>query len=375
MPIVSGIGSIVGGIVGGSAANRAGNQVNQAGINAGSAVGTAGNQAAAATNAATATGVAGINNAIGGVQQATAAGQGNVNAATGQANTVAGNLLGGQLQALSPYYAEGNTATGNLQNLANNPFTAPTAAQAAATPGEQFQMQQGLQGVEQQLGASGGAATGGALKALTQYGQGVASTYYQNAFNNALNAYNTNVNTNLSMAGQGLQGASLGQQASENFGNTYNQNTMGSQYFNANLGMQGAGLGLQGSTAAGQLGLSGAETAGNQNLQGTDLAGQFMMQGANARAAGETAQGALLGNGIAGLANGIGGAMMPGGMFGLGTSGGYVNPLAIFSGNNPYFGPSASSQPGWTGAAAPPPGGYGSMPQTNDAGVMMGGYH
>ncbi len=340
MPIISGIGSLVGGIIGGNAANRAGNQVNQAGINAGTAIGTAGNQASAATTAATNTGVAGINNAIGGVQQATAAGQANVNAATGQANTVAGNLLGGQLQALSPYYSEGQTGTSNLQNLAaNGGFQAPTAAQAAATPGEQFQMQQGLQGVEQQLGASGGAATGGALKALTQYGQGVASTYYQNAFTNALNAYNTNVNTNLSMAGQGLQGASLGQQASENFGNTYNQNTMGSQYFNANLGMQGAGLGLQGSTAAGQLGLSGAETAGNQNMLGTEEAGNFMMQGANARAAGETGQGALLGNGIAGLANGIGGTAM------------------LMSGSNPYFGPSASSQPGWTGTAAPPPSG------------------
>lgn len=340
MPIISGVGSIVGGIIGGAGANRAGNTVASTAGAAGNAIGTAGNQAAAATNAATNTGVAGINNAIGNVNTATAAGQNNVNAATGQANTVAGNLLGGQLQALSPYYAEGNTATGNLQNLANNPFTAPTAAQAAATPGEQFQMQQGLQGVEQQLGASGGAATGGALKALTQYGQGVASTYYQNAFNNALNAYNTNVNTNLSMAGQGLQGASLGQQASENFGNTYNTNTMGSQYFNANLGMQGAGLGLQGSTAAGQLGLSGAETAGNQNMQGTLDAGNFYMQGANARAAGQASSSALLGNGIAGLANGIGGTAM------MGMGNGYFNP-----------GPSASSQPGWTGTAAPPPSG------------------
>lgn len=340
MPIISGIGSLVGGIIGGNASRRAGDAISSTATAAGNAVGTAGNQASAATSKATDTGVAGINNAIGGVNAATATGQQNVNAATGQANSVAGNLLGGQLSALSPYYAEGGTATGNLQNLAKNPFMAPTAEQAQQTPGYQFQLQQGLQGVQQQLGASGGAATGGALKALTQYGQGVASTYYQNAFGNAMNAYNTNVNTNLAMAGQGLQGASLGQQASENFGNTYNQNTMGSQYFNANLGEQGAGLGLQGSTAAGGLGLQGAQIAGNQNLTGTLDAGNFDMEGANARAGGIAGQGQGYGQAIGGLASTIGG-LFPGGQF--------QNPFSS------QMGPTASAQPGWTGFAAPAP--------------------
>jgi hypothetical protein len=309
MPIISGLTSIVGGILGGNAASRAGNAVNSAAGSASNAIGTAGNQAAAATNKATATGVSGINNAV-------ANGQAGVTGAVNNANTVAGNLLGGELSATDPYVQEGRTGTNNLQTLAAQGFSAPTAAQVQATPGYQFQLQQGLQGLQQQLGQNGGAATGGALKALTQYGQGVASTYYQNAFNNALNSYNTNVNTNLSMAGQGLQGTGLAQQAAENFGNLYNNNTMQGNEFNA-------GLGLNGAQSAGNLGLQGSITAGNQNLEGTNLADQYAMEGANARAAGMIGKASGYNQAIGGIGS------MAGGMFG---GGGFVNPFSGFGG-------------------------------------------
>lgn len=335
MPIVSGIGSLVGGIVGGAADKRAGKTLAAAGNSAATAIGTAGNEAGAATTAATNTAVSGVNNAtntaVSGVNNATAAGEAGVNTAVANANTTNKGVLNSQLNNVNPYLQEGNTGTTNLQNLAaNGGFQAPTAAQAAATPGEQFQMQQGLQGVEQQMGASGGAATGGALKALTQYGQNVASTYYQNAFNNSLNAYNTNVNTNLAMAGQGETGAGMANNALANYGSLSNSNTMGAGYYNAGLGLQGAttagGMGMSGATTAGNMGMSGAITAGNQNMTGTEEANQFYMQGQEGLAAGQAGQGNMLGNGIAGLANGIGGtAMMGMGMpyFGGGTGGGY----------------------------------------------------
>jgi hypothetical protein len=294
MPIFTGIGNIVGGIMGAGTARGVANTIAGTGANAGQAIETTGAGAATQTTNAANQGVAGINSA-------TTTGQANVNAATGQANQVASGLEQQQLQNANPYMQEGNQGTSNLAGLAaNGGFQAPTAAQAAATPGYQFQLQQGLQGVEQQLGASGGAATGGALKALTQYGQNVASTNYQNVFNNALQGYNTNVNTNLAMAGQGLQGTGLAQNAIQNYGNISNQNTMGSQYFNANLGMQGA-------TSAGQLGLQGAETAGNQNLQGAIAGGNMYMQGAEGAGAARMGEASAVNQAIAGGSSLLGG--------------------------------------------------------------------
>ena len=231
MSLLGGIGSDIGGLFSANAANHAGQLISQAGTSASNAIGTAGNQAAAATNAATNTGVTGINNAVTG-------GQAGVNAATGTANNTANQLLGNQLNNLNPYQQLGTQGAATQSALmSGNPATESAAVQA--TPGYQFQLQQGLQGVEQQLGASGGAATGGALKALTQYGQGLASNYYQQAFNNA----NTMTQTD-------LQGTGMANQATQNAGNLLNSNTMGSAYYNGTMGLQGA-------QSAGQMGQTG----------------------------------------------------------------------------------------------------------------------
>lgn len=345
MPIISGIGSLFGGIVAGNADSNAGTYIQKAGSGASTAIGTAGNQAAAGTTAAT-------NTAVSAVNAATTAGQAGVTNAANTANASAGNVLSAQVGLDSPYLSEGATGTANLQKLAaNGGFQAPTAAQAAASPGEQFALQQGEQGVMQQMGASGGAATGGALKALTQYGQGVASTYYQNAFNNSLNAYNTNVNTNMGMANQGLQGTGMANTALGQYGATTNANTMGAGYYNAGLGMQGA-------TTAGQMGMSGAETAGNQNMLGTEEAGNFAMQGANGMAEGIAGQGNALGQGIAGLANGFGGTMMMGmGGSYFGGGQGYSMNGGLFGGGSPIA-PynSGGSNPGYSTTPAGMPG-------------------
>lgn len=366
MPVVSAVGGLVGGLVSGNAANNAGTTLGKAGTAGAQAIGTAGNQAEGLTLGATGTGVSAINSGIGGVGGAvqsgqagvssavgsgqqginTAAGQsiGGLNNATNTANTVAGNLLGGQLQNLSPYTNTGTTGTNTLNSLVQQGFTAPTAAQAAATPGEQFQLQQGLQGVEQALGASGGAATGGALKALTQYGQNVASTYYQNAFNNAQSAYNTNLGAASTAASQGLTASGMANQAAQNYGNTFNANTIGNATYAGNTlnsaASQNAGLGLTGATtnsqtgltgattqlsgqeAGASLGLQGAEAGGNQNLAGTQAASNMFFQGAQGTAAGQVGQG----NALAGGINAVGNAAN---MFGFN----YNNPFSSTSGN------------------------------------------
>jgi hypothetical protein len=97
-------------------------------------------------------------------------------------------------------------------------FTAPTAAQAEQTPGYQFQLNQGLNAVQNSAAGRGGLLSGGTLAGLNNYAQGVASTNYQNTFNNALtqyqSAYQTFLNNQnntysrlMGLSGQGLLAA------------------------------------------------------------------------------------------------------------------------------------------------------------------------
>jgi len=56
-------------------------------------------------------------------------------------------------------------------------FTPRDAAHIADDPAYQFQLKEGLQGVERGAASKGTLLTGGTLKAVEQYGQGLASTY------------------------------------------------------------------------------------------------------------------------------------------------------------------------------------------------------
>ena len=93
----------------------------------------------------------------------------NKNAASAQ------NLVQGDF---APYQAVGSTAASGLNGALQNPFQ----FNLSEDPGYQFRLAQGQKAIEQSAAARGGAVSGGALKALTQYGQGFASNEYQNAF-------------------------------------------------------------------------------------------------------------------------------------------------------------------------------------------------
>ena len=58
-----------------------------------------------------------------------------------------------------------------------------------ATPGYQFQLEQGLQGVNRSAAARGGLLSGANLKAINDYAQGQAATGYQAAWDRAQTAY------------------------------------------------------------------------------------------------------------------------------------------------------------------------------------------
>jgi hypothetical protein len=104
-----------------------------------------------------------------------------------------------------PFLQAGQTAVNDLSGLLapggslsqpwTGTFNAPTAAQAAATPGYQFTLQQGQNAIQNSAAAQGNLLSGGTEAALDQYSQGLASTNYQQAFNNALTQYGTSYNT------------------------------------------------------------------------------------------------------------------------------------------------------------------------------------
>lgn len=140
----------------------------------------------------------------------------------------------------SPYLTAGSQATGTLSQMLGTPgqglltpwtqtFTAPTAAQAEATPGYQFQLQQGESALQNSAAGQGGLLSGNTLASMNNYAQGVASTNYQNVFNNALtqyqSAYNTFLNNQnntysrlMGLSQQGLSAAGGAGQTAATFG-------------------------------------------------------------------------------------------------------------------------------------------------------------
>jgi hypothetical protein len=111
------------------------------------------------------------------------------------------------------------TSSGSFGGLPNGYLTQtfnPTMASLENYPGYQFALQQGDQALNNQNAPGIGAVSGPALKSLMSFNQGLASTQYQNAFNNFQTQQN-NIFNRLS----GI--ASLGQNAAGNLGNAGSQ--------------------------------------------------------------------------------------------------------------------------------------------------------
>lgn len=141
-------------------------------------------------------------------------------------------------------------------------------SQIANDPGYQFRMQQGQQALERSASARGMLNSGGALKSLARYSQGVASDEYQNAWNRN-NADNTGrFNRLASLAG-------VGQTASQNLGALGAQNSaqMG-QFANNMSSLYGA---VGNAQAAGAIGMANAFSGGMQSMG--NMAMQYGMGG------------------------------------------------------------------------------------------------
>jgi hypothetical protein len=116
-------------------------------------------------------------------------------------------------------------------------------------PGYQFRLKEGMQGLERSAAARGGLLSGGTLKGIQRYGQDMASTEYQNAFNRYQAERAGTLNPYQSLAG-------VGQSTANTLG------TMGMNYANQ------AGELYQGAANARASGYVGAANALNQGIGG-----------------------------------------------------------------------------------------------------------
>lgn len=184
---------------------------------------------------------------------------------------------------LAPWLQAGTQGINALSQLLSTPdqglltpwtqqFNAPTAAQAAATPGYQFTLEQGQNAIQNSTAAQGGLLSTGAQKTLAGYTTGLANQTYNDVYNRALQEYQQSYNifqgnqTNtfnrlavLSGAGQ-TTATNLGQFGQQASGNVANINaTMGGQVGNAYMAAGNANAsGYAGIANALEGGISGA---------------------------------------------------------------------------------------------------------------------
>lgn len=200
--------------------------------------------------------------------------------------------------------AMGYDANWNLDpnNILNQTFKAPTAEEAAATPGYQFTLDQGLKSVQNSAAARGLGTSGAALKGASSYATGLANSTYNDVFNRALQTFNTNygsaanrVNRLNTIVGSGQNAAatngSLGAQAMNSIGDSL--------------------MGAANVSAAGRVGSAGAFANGLNGIGGNALL-YGMMQNNAGGGSGFSGAGSLTGLGSGNTFAGYGGSSSSG---------------------------------------------------------------
>jgi len=176
----------------------------------------------------------------------------------GALNTINSMMPGQYVQ----YDANGNpTGAGTGSGYLTNQFNA-SDLNAQLSPGYAFQLQQGQQANLNAANALGGRVGGNALQGLQNYTQGLATTGYQNAFNNYQSQRQNIYNTLAGIAG-------IGQTSQTQTGNLA-QNAATTQ---GQLGVGGAAAQAAGQTGVASA-LSGGATGVANNLLLASLLGQ-----------------------------------------------------------------------------------------------------
>lgn len=244
--------------------------------------------------------------------------------ALGTSNSLISSALQNQLADLAPYIQSGQVSLGQVQALLgpNGPLAGPNnqfSFNPQTSPQLQFEQQQANQALMRQAAATGTGLSGGTIRASDALNTGLASSYLNEAFNQALAQYNTNRQNVLTQI-QGLTGLTgLGFNAT----GAANQDIGVSGQLQSGNTLNVAGQQAQNTIGAGMY-------SGNTGLTGAQIDANAIIGAANARSASQLGQGNIWG----GLVNSLGGAGA--GLYGLAAA----------------PGPPASSQPGWTDAAS-----------------------
>jgi len=109
--------------------------------------------------------------------------------AAGQAADLQREQFERQLELQAPWRQAGERALNKLE--AASEYTPFGMDQFQADPGYAFRFSQGQKALERSAAARGGLISGNTGGALQRFGQDMASQEYQNAYNRALNQYNT----------------------------------------------------------------------------------------------------------------------------------------------------------------------------------------
>lgn len=130
-----------------------------------------------------------------------------------------------------PWRQAGMSALNQLQGGMNDMSRSFTMSDFMKDPGYQFRMDEGLKAIDRSAAARGGLNSGATMKALTRFGQDLASNEYTNAYNRFKNDQTQRFNQLSSLAG-------VGQVANNQIGNAAAQ--YGAQTSNNILGVGNA---------------------------------------------------------------------------------------------------------------------------------------
>ena len=196
---------------------------------------------------------------------------------------------GNAAAAFSPYNATGtaaNTLEGNALGVNGAAGNAAATAAFQASPGYQYTLNQGLQGVERNAASLGNTGSGNTMEALDQYGTNLANNEYQNWLGNLQG-----------LGGQGLQGAAGQANELNQLGNLFQ--TQGQNLSSNYTGTAGELANNASQYGSNLAGVNQASNITNAGLLGSGLTGLTKLLGTGTASSG--AGSTLLGTLLAGL--------------------------------------------------------------------------
>lgn len=188
------------------------------------------------------------------------------------------NLLGVNDKNLEPFMAAGQNASGVLNNLLS-PNSQTMQSTLQSLPGFQFQSKWGTKQTQNALAAEGlGGSTGPLAQAISNYNNGLASTYYSNYVSQLQNEQGAGISAAEGITGATNTAAAQGGNALTSAGNAAAAGTLGSANATSNA-LTGAGSSLSNSLLlnsllGGNSGLYGS-TSGLNGLNSNALYGKF----------------------------------------------------------------------------------------------------